>query len=120
VTPEHQPRSANAGVLLLVLFAGFEAVQAISEHDATLLLGTWLALTSAAVLAMRFPATRLSLVGRGLLRPAFVAAEVSWGLLAVAAGVVALAAGRPSAWVWALAAVVAALLTPIVVYGAPG
>lgn len=112
---DREPRSSNAGTLLLVLFAGFEVVQAISQHDATLLFGTWLALTAALVLAMRMPATRVSFTSRERLGTGVRVAVASWAALAVVAAVVALVAGRPFTWVWAGAAVVAALLTPVAV-----
>ena len=120
MTGEPQPRTSNAGTLLLVLFAGFEVVQAVAQHDPTLLFGTWLALTAALVMAMRMPATRAEFARRDRLRTGVLAAEASWGALAVAAAVVALVAGRPFTWVWAGAAVVAALLTPVAVLAGPG
>ncbi|MHB8718949.1 MAG: hypothetical protein ACYDAC_08680 [Candidatus Dormibacteria bacterium] len=115
MTPPRQPRTSGTGVLLLVLFAGFEAVQAVSRADATLLLGTWLALTAAAVLALRLPSTRAALRRRNVLRAAVLGAEASWVALAVTAALLVMLTGRASLWVWALAALAGVVLTPLTV-----
>ena len=115
MSADPQPRSSNAGILLLVLFAGFEVVQAIAQHDPTQLFGTWLALTAALALAMRMPATRAELTRRDRLRSVLVGTEASWLGLIAAATVVAVVAGRPSSLIWAGAGALCALLTPVAV-----
>ena len=112
-------RAPNTGMLLLVVFGGFELAQAVGNHQPSLAFGTWLAFSAAGSMALRLPNTRARLAARSRNGLALLAVEVSWAALLAATAFVTLSGIDRNDYVWAIAAAVGLVLTPLALRGLP-